>query len=377
MKKHLLFFFLFAASLTVQAAKEVRIGILAESQSSHIASVINYLPDRLAFAYAESDITFTIRDEDIIYTALSSEEIAKNLAAMKARDGIHMVLVLGPRLSFYAMQLKSFPLPVIIGSIIDPNCQGIPYTYGKGTGVKNMTYTVMPTDIIREISIFNQMWPKKDITVALGAEAKTYLPKLDANLASLQGKLGLKVTPVYYEESLDAFYARVKATKPGGVYLGPFDFNQLPEAKAFLGKLTKDSIPTFAMAGSVMVENGALAGLSTIGNLDAYYGHMCEVINAIARGAAPESIALEIRYSEKLLVNPTVLDQIGLKFSDPEYQKYITSQKNEDLSKMVDINRMIVVLGKEDEKRTRVGTYNSGASAGMVKHNSGVVFVKK
>jgi outer membrane protein len=170
-----------------------------------------------------------------------------------------LLISLGPQSSQALIGAGSYPAPTIIGTVLDPQVQGLPQGVAGGSGIENLNYLRTPLDVSADLQYFRQIIDFQTLAVLVDDGLAQLAGGIQANLAGLvQAGETLSLVPLKNQSPLD-----VLAALPAGcdaVYLLPLAaYHQGESLTALLDTLSGAGLPTFAMLGSDWAEAGALA----------------------------------------------------------------------------------------------------------------------
>jgi outer membrane protein TolC len=170
-----------------------------------------------------------------------------------------LLITLGVQSSQALIQRGDYPQPTIIGTVLDPQIQGLPRNASGGSGQVNLNYLRTPYDVAADLAQFRQVADFKQLAILADRDLAALAGSIGANLMDLaQGDETFTLLPLD-----EASPAEVIAQLPedcDAVYLLPLgEFYQGNNRRALLDSLSGAGLPTFAMLGSEWVEAGALA----------------------------------------------------------------------------------------------------------------------
>ena len=166
---------------------------------------------------------------------------------------------LGARSSQALIQQAAYSQPTLIGTVLDPQVQGLPLAPDGGSGVPNLNYVQAPLDVAADLARLREIRPFRHLAIVV-----------DEKLAALAGEMAGRLSALAQPGETftlvplgDLSPGEALARLPGGcdaVYLLPLgETYQGPARTALLDTLSGAGLPVFAMLGSEWVEAGALA----------------------------------------------------------------------------------------------------------------------
>ncbi len=170
-----------------------------------------------------------------------------------------LLISLGPAVSQELIRRKGYPVPVIIGTVLDPALQGLPMTEEGTSGVPNLNYILNPFDVEEDLDYLRMMLPFTNLVILVDEQ----LVELDAAFAqnlTTMGQEGETVSLLRINTShVDDIVAQVPP-ETDAVYLLPLG-REFPAEKRpqLFEALSLRGLPTFSMLGSQQVEEGVMA----------------------------------------------------------------------------------------------------------------------
>ena len=275
----------------------------------------------------EYDVQFPV--DKRIQADWTASGVKEAVDRLLADPEVDFVLPLGVLTSNEAARRGPLPKPVIAPYIIRPELQGIPFQIreerlpgGQGvershvSGVPNLSYVNVRTDIFREISRFLEIVPFSKLTL-LGMKAfSDAIPQLYGNLLRELSSLNLEVTYVPVGDSLEKALEEIPSDTQA-VYVAPLlqlppgDFDRLVEA------LVERRLPSFSLWGQSEVRGGLLASLSVDkfdveGDTSRLARRVALNLHRILLGEEPEDLPVDFQPVERLTINMATARAIGV-----------------------------------------------------------------
>jgi outer membrane protein len=170
-----------------------------------------------------------------------------------------LTIGLGPAICQQLIRQDDYPAPVIIGTVLDSELQGLPQTEAGTSGVPNLNYILNPFDVKADLAYFRMMYPFTQLVIMVDEQ----LVELDATFAQNLITIGqagesVRLLPIQSAE-VDQIMAALPADADA-VYLLPLgaDFPSASRTRLF-EQLSARGLPTFSMLGSTWVEEGSMA----------------------------------------------------------------------------------------------------------------------
>ena len=170
-----------------------------------------------------------------------------------------LVISIGPNISQQLTQLESYPLPTIIGTVLDPHLQGLPQTDSGTSGKENLNYILNPFDIEEDLATFRMMIPFQNLAILVDQDLLELNQPFSQNLQSIALE-GESISLIGVQSSSPAQLVDQLPPETDAVYVLPLG-TKLPDAQLpeLFSLLSNEGLPTFAMFGGSWVEAGAMA----------------------------------------------------------------------------------------------------------------------
>ncbi|MEM9983924.1 MAG: TolC family protein, partial [Bacteroidota bacterium] len=178
----------------------------------------------------------------------------------RPQQGSYDVLItLGPRTGQFMAGQEDYPVPIIIGTVLDPEIQRLPAQASGGSGKQNLNYITSPFDTQKDLALFRKIIDYQHLAILLDAELNRMVTPRDQVVDSLiQGREKITLVPLSGESPQE-----VRSLLPedcDAIYLLPLGQKyEQEQLTALLDTLSEAGLPTFAMLGSAVVEAGAMA----------------------------------------------------------------------------------------------------------------------
>ncbi|MEL6649436.1 MAG: TolC family protein [Bacteroidota bacterium] len=224
-----------------------------------------------------------------------------------------LLISIGPTVSQGLIQEGDYPTPVIIGTVLDPQLQGLPLTDEGTSGKTNLNYILNPFDVAKDLEYFRLMRPFQHLAILLDQELIELNEAFAQNLTSV-GKEGETISLVGVESTdIDQLFAKL----PDGVdavYLLPLgrDFPASKRTPLF-EKLSENELPTFSMFGGSWVEQGAMASRAPDQSGQIIARRIALNALAILEGAdASEQPVATVKVGDDFVINLKAVEQSGI-----------------------------------------------------------------
>lgn len=171
-----------------------------------------------------------------------------------------LMIAIGPTVSQRLIQQESYSVPTIIGTVLDPQIQGLPVTDAGTSGVNHLNYLINPFDIGKDLDFFRMMVPFQNLTILADQELIEVNENFSQNIRMLVGQEGETVTLLGVETNDPTQLIESLPPETDAIYLLPLGDNFLPsELPGLFSELNHTGLPTFAMLGGAWVEAGVMA----------------------------------------------------------------------------------------------------------------------
>ena len=175
------------------------------------------------------------------------------------------------------------------------------------SGVRNLSYVNVRTNLLREVSIFREIVPFSRLTMFTMKAFGEAIPQLRDNVASELSPLGLDLSVVPVSDSLEEALASIPPDAQA-VYVAPLlqlptgEFDRLVEA------LIERKLPSFSLWGQSEVRQGLLASLSidkldVEGDANRLARRVALNLHRILLGERAEDLPVDFKQDERLTIN--------------------------------------------------------------------------
>lgn len=215
-------------------------------------SIIKEITDLLGSRTEVEFSSYVIKD-DASETDLMIEEIyANNQADLIIGAGIIASINLSHR--------EPYSIPTIASVVTDRNLLNLPIDENDGSGIKNFTYIQTPFDVEKDLKLFYELFPYKNLGILLDTEVgqmqgffRSYFRSRIPDSINFE-LLRYQETP---QKTLEVIGDNFDA-----VYILSFLYFDEEEVKEFYHELNHRGIATFSLTGREQVRLGAMAGLA-------------------------------------------------------------------------------------------------------------------
>ncbi len=300
------------AKASQNAAKlpEVRIGIVLDGPVPEAGDFCDpFIAEIKDIAEGEFKVSFPA--DKRLHGRWTTESIAPVLDKLSKDPEVDVILTLGVVASHAAGMQKKWSKLTIGAFVVDPELQALPYKDGT-SGVDNFTYTTAPDQVRRDLEIFKEIYPFENLTVILSWGLPLQIEAVQQKRDRIAGLLGLKsVHFIEATKSPQEVLAALDATKTDAVYIAPIEQFDHSQYRQVLDGLKSRKIPSFAYGGRDDVVKGALAGVSSGGNIERTARRVALNLQRVLLGEKTNQLKVIVPRKERLVINMQTAKAIG------------------------------------------------------------------
>ena len=220
---------------------------------------------------------------------------------------VDILLAVGPQSSNDVARRRTLPKPALAAFVIDAELQGIPIRFDPLlarpiSGVPNLSYVVIGTDVAREVRFFQEIVPFEKLTFLSSRGLSEAIPELRDRLTSALADLGAEGSVVAVDRSASDALRTIPADTEA-VYITPLLQLSPGEFDLLVDGLIERRLPSFSMWGRSEVERGLLSALA----LDLDYRRIARRIalnvQRILLGEDPAEFPVDFERGERLTIN--------------------------------------------------------------------------
>ena len=245
-------------SLNAQTqSEEIKIGIISDYESARIMYSPEIIEDIKTLVDAKYNVQFPgDRNVDGGY---SYNQLKQHVQDFFADDDLDIIIGVGAMVSEILAKSGPYPIPVIANGVFHPGHQNIPITASNTSGVENFGYLVMPMSIERDLELFYNIYPFKNLGFLVYEEYPNSIPGFnDFFFSYMTGyDANAQIIPIGkdYRQVLDNLPAELDA-----LYIGFLPDYAPDEYMEIINLVNDKKLPTFSLIGRPFVEMGFLAG---------------------------------------------------------------------------------------------------------------------
>lgn len=334
----LLFIFMIFSIALTQPIKPVRIGLIIDGpwgeENQMLESMKREIHD---LTTGEFDVQFPA--DKIVQADWTIGKIRSGLDRLLANPEVDIIITLGSISSNEVCQRTELAKPVIAPYIIDATFQKLPIKDGK-SGVKNLNYISVPATFKRDIQIFKDIVPLKNLAVLINQYLLDAFPGLDQCCKETLEELNLDVEIIGIRDSIQEALNKLPQDVEA-VYILPLPHFTDEQYKKLADALIDRKLPNFAYGGAERVEQGILAGLNK-DVVDRISRRVGINVQRILLGEKPEQIPVAISIKQQLTINEATANAIGV---SPSWavitEAEIVGLEQRPIDRVLDLNRVV------------------------------------
>ncbi len=344
----------------------VRIGIICDTINEEVQMpklVLNEVEALLGLRY---DIYCP--EDKIVIGDFNRKKLERYTEKFMSDNEIDIIIGIGFVISDILAKGGPYPKPVITVGVVHPVIQGIPLSSENTSGVKNLSYLMMPFSIQRDLNSFYSIYPHKQMGFLIPKKLAASVSGINEYLIAEMKKYDVTVHTIEidndYQQSIKDIQPEIDA-----VYVGPLWEYSKEELSNIANLLIEKKLPTFALFGADYVAIGFLAGAAPGSNVEKIGRRIALNIEKILNGDDPANFPVTVRYQDELVVNMRTARQIDFypSFStlakakllyeeDIDHAKLITLQDviAETLKNNINLNisKQEVLAGEKDVRKS-------------------------
>lgn len=262
----------------------------------------------LTLLQSRYDVSF-----QVTYGNYQPDFIQEKLDETFQDDSTDIVIAIGSLVSGLMLHRDSYPKPTIAGIIIDTALQNAPITPEGTSGINNFTYIQTPFNIKRDIQALNRIQPFKKLGV-VGAEfIQSFQPFVENLFSNITAQFDASYQFITLAEIDDYANPNLPPDVDAFYFLPMFDYLSNEEQKQLLNSINQLGLPSAALIGEEMVENGVLISYESTSNIQRIPRRIAINVSKIAEGINPSELPVGMPiYNENLLINMAAARKSGV-----------------------------------------------------------------
>jgi outer membrane protein TolC/ABC-type uncharacterized transport system substrate-binding protein len=235
--------------------------------------------------------------------------VVEAVSEMLADPDVDLLIAGGPLSSYDVTRRGPLPKPTIAPFVMDPEVMGLPLVDGT-SGVPNLTYVAMATEVTRDFQAFREVVPFETLTVLGNPRWAEEIPAITLGAQEAARRLGIELqlipvdTPI--ENALQAIPPDAEA-----VYITPLLHLTRAEWDRLVFELNRRRLPTFSMLGIEEVERGVLATMRPETFFPQVARRVALNVQRILLGEEPGSLPVFFDCGERMTINMETARTIG------------------------------------------------------------------
>lgn len=238
------------------------------------------------------------------------DAIQGSLNRMLEDREVDLVIALGPLVSTVAARKGPLPKPVVAPFVVGAWMTGLDEARVT-SGVRNLTYLVVPEVLERDIGIFHEIVSFRKLALLVPTAFSQSIPHQATDYSPLLEFGVTEVMEFNVNDSADEVLAQIPEDIDA-VYMVPLMTLSDAEFDRLVQGLIDRKLPSFSQLGRMDVERGVLAGLSTDALIDLRARRVALMVQQIVLGDAPESLPVTVASEPRLSLNMRTSRAIGV-----------------------------------------------------------------
>lgn len=300
-KKYLLFCFLISSLISIQAQKQISIGITVDKKTSQTNKLLNDLKAEVRAVVGE-DAVLTFYDE--LENNFNSELAKSNYQGLVDKNA-DIILAFGVVNNFVISKFESYPKPTIVfGSLSKELSGNNTLIKGKSNFISFVTSQSYKDDLELLVKLSS---PKKVGVIIENTFSENF--PIQSTFDKIGEELNISTKIIPFEnisdvhkilDDIDAVYIA------GGFYLSDSEIIELSEV--FISK----KLPSFTANPIRQVENGILATNHGQSEIDQFFRRIALTVESVVNGVELSELKSNIDSQKILTVNYNTAEKIGL-----------------------------------------------------------------
>jgi len=298
-----------AQQIWAQNKKVVTIGIIHDGLGENGGNLLENLNNEFQ-ALLGSKYNVQIPADKILDAKWSAENAAAHYNQLILDRNVDIILGFGVLSSSVIAQEKTFPKPVIVLGIINPEIYQIASRNQSSSGISNFSYILFNQSVERDIDTFFRIYPYKNIGIVFFDAILKMNPFSSDTFKAIMEKNNTSYTALSIKQNIDDILNNLENVD--AVYLGHLGKFEGKEKVRLIEDLTARGIPTFGFSVRD-ARQGALAAITPEENMPKIFRRIALNIEAVLEGENLANLPVHLSFEEKLTINMETAR--GLKFS--------------------------------------------------------------
>jgi len=333
--------FLFSQSFQqnwAQNKKAVTIGIVHDGLAISLDTFLENLNNEL-LTLLGSKYNVQIPADKILDADWSAKNASVCYNRLNQDSQVDIILGFGVLSSSVIAQEKTFPKPVIVLGIINPEIYHIASVSQSSSGISNFSYILINQSVERDIDTFFRIYPYKNIGIVFFDEILKMNSFYSDTFKAIMEKNDTKYTALPIKQNIDDILNNLKDVD--AVYLGHLGKFEGEEKVRLIEELTARGIPTFGFSVRD-ARQGAFAAITPEENMPKIFRRIALDIEAVLDGENLANLPVHLSFEEKLTINMETARR--LKFS-PDFpvlsQAELLYEFDDKTARLIDLNQVM------------------------------------
>lgn len=235
--------------------------------------------------------------------------VRRIVSEMLADPDVDLLIAGGPLASYEVTRRGPLPKPTIAPFVMDPEVMGLPLIDGT-SGVPNLTYVAMATEVTRDLQAFREVVPFETLTVLGNPRWAEAIPAISLGAEEAARRLGIELNLIPVDTPIDRALQAIPSDAEA-VYVTPLLHLTREEWDGLVSELNRRGLPTFSMLGVEEVERGVLATMRPETFFPQVARRVALNVQRIVLGEEPGSLPVFFDCGERMTINMETARTIG------------------------------------------------------------------
>ena len=301
-------------------AAPVRIGVVLDGPWSGNELLLElFKSEVVTLTSGEFQVVFP--DDKIVTGEWTMESVKKAADRLFYDPEVDLLLAIGVLTSHDLAHRGPLPLPTVAPFTVDPAVQRYPLEKAA-SGVSNFCYLGSPSPILRDMHVFGELLPFRQLAVLTNRPYIEAIPELTDELYAALARKGVAMTSIAVDHSA----AEVLAALPEeveAVYVTPLLRMPQEEFQLLVAGLKERRLPSFSYFGFNEVQQGILAGAAPASDFSRLARRTALTTQSILLGEEPGKLPVLFAQEDQLAINMATADAIGF---SPTWEQLIEAE---------------------------------------------------
>ncbi len=284
----------------------VRIGIVADGPWERNVEIREAFESEISVLVGPSfDVRFDAAKQ--IEADWTADGIREAVDRLLSDPEVDILLAIGPQSSNDLARRPTLPKPALAAFVIDAELQGIPIRFDPEqgrpiSGVPNLSYVIIGTDVRREVRFFQEIVPFEKLTFLTSRGLSEAIPELGDRLTGALAGLDVVHSVVVVDRSATDALRSIPADTEA-VYITPLLQLGPGEFELLVDGLIERRLPSFSMWGRSEVERGLMSALALDLDYQRISRRIALNVQRILLGEDPSEFPVDFERGERLTIN--------------------------------------------------------------------------